>query len=338
MSLQSNPVVRDASVIPIPDNAALRFLPEGPSPLSVAGWLSWVAIQHGESSTRGSINLLDLKNATNQSFDLPGRPGFAFACATTQPDAMPTRFVAGVERSLGIFDTSDGSWKTFCEGIDADVENTIINDGVLWNDNLIFGTKDLEFENKKAGLYLYRVSDERLIRLRDDQICSNGKMIRTDQAGQTKLVDIDSPTKLIVQYDLDVENGSIGDPDTLIDLTDDPGVPDGAILTPDGNGVIVSIFRPDVADFGETRWYDLATGRLEGVWRTLGSPRNTCPALVPMGDSMRLVITTATEAMPPEDQRQCPNAGKLFVAETDFAVPSNWKAPIYAASRRSVSE
>ncbi|TWU18153.1 SMP-30/gluconolactonase/LRE family protein [Allorhodopirellula heiligendammensis] len=325
MTLPSAPLVIDATALPTPHTAQLRFLPEGPIPLEAAGCLSWVGIQHGPQASYGSINLLNLATGENQSFDLPGRPGFAFACSGTE-----TRFVAGVERSLGIFDISDSSWTPFCEGIDADVDNTIINDGVAYGDNLIFGTKDLEFSERKAGLYLFRGRDRVLIRLRDDQICSNGKMIRTDDAGQLKLIDIDSPTKKIVQHDLDIDAGTIGAEHVLVDLTNDPGVPDGAILTPDGNGIIVSIYLPDLADYGETRQYDRETGRLQCVWRTPGSPQNTCPALVVDQGRVRLVITTAVENMSDENREKCPNAGQLFIAETDFQDPAMIVPPVFS--------
>lgn len=318
MSTSNSTIIRDAVPLSVPDSDSLRFLPEGPIPVSKDGCLSWVGIQHGSLSTHGSINLLDLSTNTNQSFDLPGRPGFAFACAGVGDDGLPTRFVAGVERALGIFDVTDGSWKPFLEGVDADVTNTIINDGLAYEDNLIFGTKDLAFAEKKAGLYLYRGRDQKLIALRNDQICSNGKMIRTDSSGQLKLVDIDSPTRLIVEYDLDIDAGTIGEANVLVDLTSDPGVPDGAILTPDGDGIIVSIFLPNVADHGETRLYDLATGDLRRVWRTPGSPQNTCPALVANAGKVHLVITTAVENMSESDKAKCPNAGQLFLGETDF--------------------
>ncbi|EMI52145.1 SMP-30/gluconolactonase/LRE family protein [Rhodopirellula sallentina] len=318
MNNPNEPIVRTASVIPFEADAARRYLPEGPSALTVPGWMSWVAIQHGVSVERGSINLLDLNTNTNHSFELPGRPGFAFAIADDQSTSIPTRFVAGIERSLGIFDATTQTWETFCDGVDEDVENTIINDGIVHGDDILFGTKDLEFADQKAGLYLYRGHDRRLIRLRDDQICSNGKMIRKTSEGRLKLIDIDSPTKKIVQYDLDIDEGCVGSAETLVDLTDELGVPDGAVLTPDATGIIVSIFLTDVAPHGETRWYDLATSQLRGVWQTPGSPRNTCPALIPFEDTWRIVITTATEGMSSEDQQRCPNAGRLFIADTDF--------------------
>lgn len=328
MSTSNDPIVRDAVALSVPGADALRFLPEGPIPLAKNGWLSWVGIQHGSEANHGSINLLDLNTNQNQSFDLPGRPGFAFACST-EGDELPTRFVAGVERELGIFDIANGDWKPFCEGVDSEVTNTIINDGLVYEDNLIFGTKDLEFAEKKAGLFLYRGRDQKLISLRNDQICSNGKMIRRDESGGLKLIDIDSPTRLIVEYDLDIDSGTIGEPNVLVDLTSDPGVPDGAILTPDGSGIIVSIFLPTVSDFGQTRLYDISTGQLQCVWRTPGSPQNTCPALVTKGDQIHLVVTTAVENMSEDDQAKCPSAGQLFIGETDFEDASQIVPSVY---------
>lgn len=312
--------IRQATPLSVPETDELRFLPEGPCALA-DGVFSWVGIQHGVTATSGSVNIYDLNSKTNRSFNLPGRPGFAFPCVSD--NGLPTRFVVGCERSLGIFDTSDGVWTPFCEGIDADVENTIINDGMIVGDDLIFGTKDLEFATRKAGLYLWRRRDEKLIRLRDDQICSNGKAIRTASDGSTQLIDIDSPTRQIVSYPIDTDNAILGDAEVVIDLTDDPAVPDGAILTPDGAGVIVSMFLPGVADYGQTRLYDIASGELKIVWQTAGSPQNTCPALVQQGDKLKLIITTAVENMDAAAQSACPNAGKLFAADVDFPNPND---------------
>ncbi|MEM1071001.1 MAG: SMP-30/gluconolactonase/LRE family protein, partial [Planctomycetota bacterium] len=179
----------------------------------------------------------------------------------------------------------------------------------------IFGS---EFATKKAGLYLFRGQDQKLIRLRDDQICSNGKSIIEGADGQLRLLDIDSPTRQIVSYRIDIAAGSIDAPAVVIDFEGDPGVPDGAIVTPDQKGIIVSVFRPEVAEFGETRWYDLASGELRCTWQTPGSPQNTCPALIPHDGQLKLLITTAVEHMSEEDQKRCPNAGQLFIADTDF--------------------
>lgn len=303
--------IRQAKPLSVPDSDALRYLPEGPVPLGES-LISWVGIQHGSRATTGSLNLYNLATGENQSFDLPGRPGFAFPC-----DSADT-FVVGCERSLGLFNTATGAWQSFCDGIDGDVDNTIINDGIVFEDNLIFGTKDLEFATKKAGLYLFRGSDKQLIRLRHDQICSNGKAILRDSKGGLRLIDIDSPTRQVVSYPIDIAAGSLGDAEVVLDFAGDPAVPDGAILTPDNSGIIVAMFRPEVADHGETRLYDLSTGELSYTWQTAGSPQNTCPALVRHQNSLQLVITTAVENMSGADQEKCPNAGRLFLAEVDI--------------------
>ena len=316
------PETRQARPISFEQSDELRFLPEGPYALR-DDEISWVAIQHGESATHGSLNQLNLATGVNQNFTLPGRPGFAFPC---QYDG---KFVVGCERAIGIFDTADQSWHPLCEGIDDDVIGTIINDGMVHEDNLIFGTKDLEFNTKKAGLYLYRGSDKKLVRLRDDQICSNGKAIRSDEDDGLELIDIDSPTRQIVSYSIDVQEGTLGDPEVILDLTDDPAVPDGAIVTPDDKGLIVSMFLPQAADHGETRLYDLATGELKCTWQTTGSPQNTCPALVRHEGAIKLVITTAVEHMTPEDQAACPTAGRLFIADTDLVDNGKAIGPVF---------
>ncbi|MCA9139025.1 MAG: SMP-30/gluconolactonase/LRE family protein [Planctomycetales bacterium] len=314
--------VVEATPLIFPQSDALRFLPEGPYQIA-PGKFSWVGIQHGTEAKRGSLNRYDFATGENVSADLPGRPGFAFPCKDAN------RFVVGCERELGFFDVTTGNWDAFCGGIDDDVTNTIINDGLAFEDNLIFGTKDLEFATKKAGLYLYRGRDQKLIRLRADQICSNGKATIEDEQGLS-LIDIDSPTRQVVRYPLDIDAGTLGDPHVVLDLTDDPAVPDGAILTPDGSGLIVSMFLPQSAAFGETRLYNLESGECTKIWRTPLSPQNTCPALVQHAGILKLVITTAVEHMSIDDQAVCTNAGKLFVADSGLEI-GQWNPPVYPA-------
>jgi sugar lactone lactonase YvrE len=304
--------IRQANPLHLPDSDELRYLPEGPIPLGES-LVSWIGIQHGHDQKTGSLNLFDLAKGVNESFDLPGRPGFALPCQTENT------FVIGCERSLVKFNTFTRDWAPFCDGIDGDVENTIINDGVVFKDNLIFGTKDLEFANKKAGLYLYRGVDKKLIRLRDDQICSNGKAILNSESDSPSLLDIDSPTRKVVRYSIDIEAGQLGPAETVLDFAGDPAVPDGAILTPDQSGIIVSFFLSEVADYGETRLYELATGNLLSVWQTEASPQNTCPVLVRHQRTLKLLIATATENMSEADRQACPNAGKFFLAESGLA-------------------
>jgi sugar lactone lactonase YvrE len=318
-----------AEVLFRPETAELRFLPEGPYPLGETGF-SWVAIQHGAEGKYGSLNLYRVTDRQSTSYRLPGRPGFAFA---TDVDSL---FIVGCERTLGLFSTTEGAWYPLVDGIDDDRQGTIINDGVTWDGNLIFGTKDLEFKTRKAGLYLYRGRDGKLIRLRDDQICSNGKAILRGPSGLIRLLDIDSPTRQVVAYEVDIEAGKLSSPKVVLDLTDDPAVPDGMILTPDGKSVIISMYNPNPAPFGETRQYRLIDGMLETVWQTAHSPQNTCPQLVAMHGQVYLVITTAVESMPIERQREAEDAGSIFAAPTAWASVSDSPAFALSPSLRSL--
>ena len=315
------PTIR-AELLYLPENDQLRFLPEGPYSLG-DGKFSWVGIQHGADSTVGSLNIYDLRDRSNQSYELPGRPGFA------RPTNVAGTFVVGCERELGLFDIQSGSWKPIATGVDSDVTNTIINDGTTYGNNIVFGTKDLEFETKKAGLYLFRGEDRKLIRLRNDQICSNGKDV-VDAGGKLHLFDIDTPTQRVVRYRLDVKSGSISDCETIIDLTELKSFPDGMCLTPDEQSAIISFYNPNEAEFGETRQYNLISGELERIWQTPSSPQATCPLLIEHPDgSVKLIITTAVEHMSAERRSGSPLAGALFIADTDFShAPSAPQFPI----------
>jgi sugar lactone lactonase YvrE len=302
--------LKPTQVLYSPPSSALRFLPEGPYPLG-DGKFSWVAIQHGPDAKVGSINVFDLSTKSNVSYPLPGRPGFAF----------PTNngnFVVGCERTVGLFSLASQSYTPFVENIDSDCEGTIVNDGVTWDGNLIFGTKDLEFRTKKAGLYFWRGRDSKLFRLRADQICSNGKCVLNVGYSHIDLLDIDSPTRRIVAYRINTELGQIESERTVVDLASDPGVPDGMTLTLDGKSIIVSLYNPNASPFGRTVQYSIATGELETEWHTMGSPQATCPQLIVWNGRVWLIITTAVEHMPMDRRSDSPEAGSLFVAETDM--------------------
>lgn len=306
--------ILDARPLFRPADAGVRFLPEGPYPLGESRF-SWVGIQHGADAANGSLHRFDMLTGHDERFDLPGRPGFAFPATDGQS------WVIGLEREVGLFDTVSGRWSPFCGPVDAAVSETIINDATLIDEGLVFGCKHLRFTEKKAGLYFWRGADRRLFQLRCDQICSNGKKIVT-RHGQTELLDIDSPTKTVVAYPFDAAAGGLGPPRVVLDLRDGPSFPDGMVLTPDGASAIIAFYDPRDVEHGEARQYALSDGAVQRVWRTPGSPRVTCPALVPHNGGVALVLTTAVEHMTAEEERRHPHAGCLFVAETPWtAVP-----------------
>ena len=304
-----------------PETNELRFLPEGPY-ANPDGRLSWVAIQHGSEAKFGSINLFAPSSGKSHSIALPGRPGFAF------PTDVPGIFICGAEHSLGLIDTATGDWTELAADIDSAVSNTIINDGMVYDGNLIFGCKDLEFATPKAGLYLWRTADRQLIQLKDDQVCSNGKAI-TKQGDNLSFYDIDSPLKTITVSDLDISSGRIGAAKVVLDLTSEEVFPDGMILTPDHRSLIVAVYNPNDADFGEARQYSLTDGQLEAVWECPGAAQVTCPQLLKTDSGIKLVLTTAIEHLPPERLALQPNAGCLFIGDTDF--DSIGDQPVFSA-------
>lgn len=304
----------EAQVLYRPDSDALRFLPEGPYTCA-GGKLSWVAIQHGADSVVGSLNIYDFASGENISHPLDGRPGFAF------PTDQANVFVVGMERSVRTVNLETGESTLVCGGIDADVENTIINDGVAFSEGLVFGAKHLEFSDKRAGLYYWRRRDRRLIQLRNEEICSNGKVVY-ERDGKTLLIDIDSPTKTVVEYPFDSIEGRLGKPRIVVDLRDGDVFPDGMVITPDGQSVIFAIYNPSDAPHGEARQYRIADGQLQAVWTTPGSPQVTCPQLVTIDGRVELILTTAIEHMPPERQEFHSNAGAIFHAVTSFEFAS----------------
>jgi sugar lactone lactonase YvrE len=312
--------VIDAHVLFRPPTEEQLYLPEGPYPCP-DGRLSWVAIQHGPEASSGSLNLLNLQTFENQQFPLPGRPGFAF------PTDQPQVFVVGLERRVVLFDASSGALTSVVEDVDRNVEGTIINDGMVWESFLIFGCKDLRFADKKAGLYLLRQRPYSLVQLRDDQVCSNGKAIRRESDGSLTLYDICSKSQQVVRWRLDLKTGGVDDPRVVVDLTGQEVFPDGMILAPDGQSLIVAIYDPRDRSFGEARQYGVGSGEVEVIYRCPGSPRVTCPQLVGAGDAVHLVLTTAVEGMPESIRREAPNAGCLFTAPTNFSTPG--EAPIY---------
>lgn len=298
-----------------PDPAELRFLPEGPHPIA-HGRFSWVTIQHSATAVTGSLHVFDLNTVTNTRHLLPGRPGFAFA---TTSDGV---FVVGLERCIGLYDVNLGTFSALTSEVDADQAGTLINDAVCFDGGLVFGCKDLKFAENKAGLYLYRSRDQELIKLRGDQICSNGKII-FGTGDVVTLIDIDTPTQTIVRYSLDVAAGKLSEAEIIVDMRGDKAFPDGMIATPDGKSVIVSMYNPNDAPAGETRQYSLESGKLEAVWQTPFAPQATCPQLVKHDGKVKLVVTTAIEHMTAERLAVHHQSGCLFIADTDFdSLPS----------------
>jgi sugar lactone lactonase YvrE len=306
---------REARVYITQTEEERRFLPEGPHHVTVDGdeFLTWVNIQTGIDAKTGTI----WRHATGRNLDrrhlpAPGRPGFAL------PVAGGGRLLVGLDKELRVCDLSEGEWSEPLARIRDTNPRTIVNDGnaVPGGKAVVFGTKDTKFAEPIAHLYLYTPGDNRVSVLADGQTCSNGKVFAADARGLI-LYDIDTPTKKVARYRLDVDARTATPDGTAIDTGRFPGFPDGMCDCGDGT-VIIAFYNPGPVPAGKAIRFDLATGRAVEEWTTPGSPRVTCPCLVQRPDGVKLVLTTATEGMPADQREKCPNAGFLFIADTDF--------------------
>jgi sugar lactone lactonase YvrE len=299
------------------DSEEDKFLPEGPrivpaGPGGHRGPLFWVNIQTAPDATRGNIHARIWSSPGVTTTPQPSRPGFLL------PTDDMLRLIVGRGKELGILSYTTGHWQPLATIPDPN-PRTIINDAeiVPGGKAIVFGTKDTKFADTIANLYLFTVDDNRVSLLVDRQLCSNGKVFASDDRGLI-LFDIDTPTKKVTRYRLDVTTRTATPDGVAIDTAGIPGFPDGMCDCGDGS-VIIAFYNPEPVAAGKAIRFDLATGRAVGEWTTPGSPRVTCPCLVSRPDGVKLVLTTATEGMPADQRARCPDAGNLFIADTGFA-------------------
>lgn len=296
-----------------PDREQLRYLPESPRLLrNLPGRdpvLGWVNIQDARDAHTGSINLLDLATGKNTNFPLPGRPGF-FA-ETERPGVV----LVAMERRLVLFDLTTGQPAETGITLTED-ERVIANDGLAIPGGLLIGTKHLEFRERIAALYFVEAAGSQPRVLVDGEICSNGKYW-TGGSEHATLIEIDSQPRTITRYRIDshmrVQASSlVAAPQSL------PAIPDGLRPAPGGDSVVVAFYNPEAADTGVAQEIRLSDGEVLTVWDVPGSCRVTCPELVWWDGRVQLILTTATEGMPPEIQAVAPEAGTMFIADTPF--------------------
>ena len=297
-----------------PATEALRFLPEGPRALQNFGGgrplLGWIAIQHGADALHGSFNILDLETRQNETFDLPGRPGF-FAETTRQG-----LVVVGIDRRFALLDLASGEVAETGVNV-TDDRRVLINDGIPIPGGLLFGTKHVEFTQTVASLYRFDCGTRQVIELVDKQICSNGKCFQPAEDGPI-VIDIDSDPKTITRYRFNRDFTAPVESSLLVPTDSMEAFPDGLRPAADGSSIVVAFYDPRAVDHGMAREIRLADGAVLSEWKIPGSPRVTCPEFVAWEGKVRLLFTTAVEGMDTATRALAPAAGTLFVAETPF--------------------
>src|SRR5437660_5467290 len=245
-----------------------RFLPESPHAVTVAGRpaVAWVNIQTSERARSGAVHLRFGDTGEYGKLPQPARP--AFLAPTDRPDTV---FV-GREKELGLLDLQTGGWTRLANVAD-DNPRTIVNDGnvVPGGTAVVFGTKDVLFKDPIAALYLFTIADRKVTVLADGQTCSNGKVFARSTDG-LDLFDIDTPTRVLKRYRLDLGGRSVDKGQLAVDLHSVNGFPDGMVDAGDGTAVI-AIYNPGKVSDGRAYHFDLRTGERVGEWTVPGSPR-----------------------------------------------------------------
>ena len=290
------------------------FLPEGPRSIVIDGReaVIWVNIQTAADATAGELHIRYWDDGEQGLWRLRNRPGFVMPT-----DKRGTVFI-GMGKELGTLDLESNEFRLLGKIPDVN-PRTIINDGEVFpgGREIVFGTKDTQFADPIATLYHFALADGTVTPIAEKQTCSNGKVFHRDATGLV-LYDIDTPTRSVVRYRFEVGMRTAKADGVALDLRDQPGFPDGMRGCGDGTAII-AFYNPDAVAAGRAVRFDLGTGRMIEEWTTPGSPRATCPLLVKRPDGVKLLLTTATEGMPAEMRATCPEAGNLFIADTDLA-------------------
>jgi len=255
----------------------------------VDGKLVWVSIQYGPEAKDGGINFLDLAARTNVHHHLPGRPGFFVT--TEQPGVL----LIGLERRLVLYDVAARRITATLAHV-PDNPRILINDGIAIPGGVLFGTKDVQFQEPIAALYRYHFASRELRELLGGQTCSNGKLLRG-----SRLIDIDSVPRTITEY---LHDGALERVRLIAPAESLPAIPDGLRPAPGGESIVVAFVNLDAGADGLAQQIRIADGVVLTEWIFPGAPRVTCPEYV---HGLGWLFTTAVEGA------AAPEAGTIFV-------------------------
>lgn len=172
--------------------------------------------------------------------------------------------------------------------------------------NFIAGTMPLEGLDPKGSLYCLNPSLQ-VNKLFDGVICSNGLAWSSDQS---TLYYIDSPTKVVVAYDYDLDHASVSNKRVVIQILEREGVPDG--MTIDSEGML---WVAQWDGYKVSRWNPHTGERLE----VIPLPAARVTSCVFAGEDLNdLYITTARIGLTESQLHEQPHAGGLFKLKTQI--------------------
>jgi sugar lactone lactonase YvrE len=267
-------------------------LGEGPTWDSRRGVLHWVDILAGRLHTYDPA-------AREDSFVSLGEP---IGCAARRKESG---FVLGLRSGIWGMDPATGR-HTQIATPEPDLPGNRFNDGKCDpGGRFLAGTMDNAESEANGSLYSF-TPDGKIKRLLSGLRISNGL---TWNPSYNTFYFIDTPTRMVVAYDYDMETGGIAHPRPVVRVPEEMGWPDG--MTSDQEGMLW------VAMWGGakiTRWNPVSGNCIQ----TIPLPaRNVTSCVFGGAELSDLYITTARKGMTSEQLARQPLSGGLFRIKTE---------------------
>ncbi|WP_442485399.1 SMP-30/gluconolactonase/LRE family protein [Aeoliella sp. SH292] len=255
--------------------------------------LWWVNIEPGE------LNRFDPSTGENEIFAIGQRVGCLALC---QSDS---RLLLGMENGVGLFDPATSELTTVCDP-EPDQPRRRFNDGKCDAAGRFWGGT-MDMDRKPDSSTFYSIDAEYNVRTQlTEKGLSNGLAWSRDNR---TMYWIDTRTNCVFQFDFDLQAGTIANQQVAFRVPDDMGRPDGMTIDIDDNLWVClymgsAVLHVDPREQKLLHRYELPVTNITCC--TFGGQ-----------DLSTLYITTARQKLDDEELKKQPQAGDLFVLETD---------------------
>jgi len=255
--------------------------------------LYWVDIN------RCLIHRLDPAAGETKDWSCPTEPG----CIGR---ADSGRLIAGLRNGFHYFHPTNGAFEPIIDP-EPDKPSNRLNDGKIDRAGRLWaGTMQDPNPDEPNGA-LHRLEDMTATQMIGNLRIPNALCWSPDNA---TMYFADTRARAIWRFDFELETGSISNQRTFVDLSDQPGRPDGATVDSEG-GVWI-------AKYGGHRVVRYTPDGDVDTVIDLPVANATCPAFGG-ADLKTLYITTASQRLTEEDLKKQPLAGGLFACDLGVA-------------------
>lgn len=256
--------------------------------------LYWIDIE------RGILNIYYPNTKTNKMISLGQKIGTVVPIDTGS-------VILALKNGIYTFNEQNHDLRIRCTPEDTLSFNRF-NDGKCSPEGRFWVGSMSQVGKKKAGT-LYKIEEDYSFKKMIHNVTtSNGIAWSLDGK---KMYYIDTPTHKVIQYDYNIENGTITNPKTIIEIPEDLGAPDGSTIDADGK-IWIAMWGGACV----TRW-DPENGKM---LQKIDVPAKNVTSVAFGGEDLStLYITTARIGTSNEDLEKYPNAGGLFSVKPGVA-------------------